>query len=55
MDNILQQLGIDCIFSTLYDAQSDGKLDVFHKYLKPTLTKLCEVIIITGTNISTKY
>ena len=42
MDNNLQQLGIDHIFSALYHPQSNGKLEVFHKYLKPTLKKLCE-------------
>ena len=42
MDNILQQLGIDHIFSTPYHPQYNGKLEVFHKYLKPTLRKLCE-------------
>ena len=42
MDNVFQQPGIDCIFSALYHPQSNGKLDVFHKYLKPTLNKLCE-------------
>ena len=41
MDNVLQQLGIDCVFSTPYHPQSNGKLEVFHKYLKPTLKKLC--------------
>ena len=41
MDNVLLQLGIDCIFSTLYHPQSNRKLEVFHKYLKPTLKKLC--------------
>ena len=40
MDNVIQQLGIDCIFSTPYHPQSFGKLDVFHK---PTLKKLCEI------------
>ena len=38
----LQQLGIDRIFSAPYHPQSNGKLEVFHKYLKPTLRKLCE-------------
>ena len=38
----LQQLGIDRIFSAPYHPQSNGKLEVFHKYLKPTLNKLCE-------------
>ena len=42
MDNVLQQLGIDHIFSASYHLQSNGKLEVFHKYLKPTLKELCE-------------
>ena len=42
MDQVLQQLGIDRIFSALYHPQSNGKLEAFHKYLKPTLKKLCE-------------
>ena len=42
MDQVLQQLGIDHIFSAPYHPQSNGKLEVFHKYLKPTLKKLCE-------------
>ena len=42
MDQVLQQLGIDRIFSAPYHPQSNGKLEVFHKYLKPTLKKLCE-------------
>ena len=42
MDQVLQQLSIDCIFSAPYHPQSNGKLEVFHKYLKPTLKKLCE-------------
>ena len=42
MDQVLQQLGIDRIFSAQYHLQSNGKLEVFHKYLKPTLKKLCE-------------
>ena len=41
-DQVLQQLGIEHIFSTPYCPQSNGKLKVFHKYLKPTLKKLCE-------------
>ena len=35
-------LGINRIFYALYHPQSNGKLEVFHKYLKPTLKKLCE-------------
>ena len=42
MDQVLQQLGIDRFFSAPYHPQSDIKLEVFHKYLKPTLKKLCE-------------
>ena len=42
MDQVLQQLGIDRIFSAPYHPQSNGKLEVFHKYLKPTLKKLSE-------------
>ena len=42
MDQVLQQLGIDRIFSAPYHPLSNGKPEVFHKYLKPTLKKLCE-------------
>ena len=42
MNQVLQQLGIDRIFSAPYHPQSNGKLKVFYKYLKPTLKKLCE-------------
>ena len=42
MDQVLQQLGIDRIFSAPYHPQSNSKLEDFHKYLKPTLKKLCE-------------
>ena len=42
MDQVLQQLRTDCIFSAPYHPQSNRKLEVFHKYLKPTLKKLCE-------------
>ena len=42
MDQVLQQLGIDHIFSAPYNPQSNRKLKVFHKYLEPTLKKLCE-------------
>ena len=42
MEQVFQQPGIDCIFSTPYHPQINGKLEVFHKYLKPTLKKLCE-------------
>ena len=42
MDQVLQQLGIDRIFSAPYHPQSNGKSEVFHRYLKPTLKKLCE-------------
>ena len=42
MDQILKQLGIERILSAPYHPESNGKLEVFHKYLKPTLKKLCE-------------
>ena len=42
MDQVLQQLRVDLIFSTPYHPQSNGKLEVFHKYLKPTLKNLCK-------------
>ena len=42
MDQVLQQLGIDRLLSAPYHPQSISKLEVFHKYLKPTLKKLCE-------------
>ena len=40
MDQVLQQLGITHIFSAPSHSQSNEKLEVFHKYLKPTLMKL---------------
>ena len=40
MNQVLQQLGINRIFSAPYHPQSNRKLEVFHKYLKPTLKKL---------------
>ena len=55
MDQVLQQLGIDRIFSALYHPQGNGKLDVFHKYFKPTLKKLCKNDPAIWDNISTKY
>ena len=42
MDQVLKQLGINQIFSAPYHPQSNRKLEVFHKYLKPTLKKLYE-------------
>ena len=42
MDQFLQQLCIDSIFSAPYHPQSNGKLEAFHKYLKPTHKKLCK-------------
>ena len=42
MDHVLKQLGIERIFSAPYYLQSKGMLGVFHKYLKPTLKKLCK-------------
>ena len=42
MDQVLQQLGINRIFSAPYTHKVIANLKVFHKYLKPTLKKLCE-------------
>ena len=42
MDQVMKRLGIDRIFSTPYHSQSNGKIEVFQKYLKPTLKKLYE-------------
>ena len=42
LDQVLKWLGIERIFSAPYHPQSNGKLEVFQKYLKPTLKKLCE-------------
>ena len=39
--HILKQLGIERIFSEPYHLQSNGKLEVFHKYLKAIPKKLC--------------
>ena len=50
MDQVLKQLGIERIFSAPYHPQSNGKLEDFHKYLKPTLKKLCEKDPSTGIN-----
>ena len=42
MDQVLKQLGIERIFSAPYYPQSNGKLEVFQKHLKPTLKKVCK-------------
>ena len=42
INQVLQQLGIDRIFLAPYHPQSNDKLKVFYKCLKPTLKKLCE-------------
>ena len=42
IDEVLQQLGIDRIFFVPCHPQSNEKLEVLHKYLKPTLKKLCQ-------------
>ena len=55
MDQVLQQLGIDRIFSVPYYPQSNGKLEVFHKYLQPMLKKRCKKIPLTGTSIWIRY
>ena len=55
MDHVLKQLGIERIFSAPYHPQSNGKSDVFHKYLKPALKKLCEKDKSNWDNILTKF
>ena len=42
MDQVLKEVGIERIFSAPFHPQSNSKLEVFHKYLKPTLKKFCE-------------
>ena len=55
MDQVLQQLGINRIFSAPYHPQNNGKLEVFHKYLNLPLRNSVRKIQQIGTNISTKY
>ena len=38
---VRKDLGIERIFSAPYHPQSNGKLETFHKFLKPTLKKMC--------------
>ena len=40
-DKDMKDLGIERIFSAPYHPQSNGKLETFHKFLKPTLKKMC--------------
>ena len=40
-DKVMKDLGIKRIFSAPYHPQSNGKLETFHKFLKPTLKKMC--------------
>ena len=40
-DTVMKDLSIERIFSTPYHPQSNGKLETFHKFLKPTLKKMC--------------
>ena len=55
MDNVLQQLGIDYIFSAPNHQQSNGKLEVFTDTLNLSLRNSVERTWTTGTNTSTKY
>ena len=55
MDQVLQQLGIDRIFSEPYHSQSNDKLEVFHKYLKPTWKNFMKKVLLTGISILIKY
>ena len=40
-DRVTKDLGIERIFSAPYHPQSNGKLETFHKFLNPTLKKMC--------------
>ena len=40
-DKVTKDLGIEGIFSAPYHPQSNGKLETFHKFLKPILKKMC--------------
>ena len=40
-NRVTKDLGIERIFSAPYHPQSNGKLETFHKFLKPTLKKMC--------------
>ena len=40
-DRIVKDLSIKRIFSAPYHPQSNGKLETLHKFLKPTLKKMC--------------
>ena len=42
IDQVLKQLGIERVFYASYHPQSNGKVEVFHKYLKNTLKKFCK-------------
>ena len=42
LDQVLKQLHIERIFLAPYHLQRSGKLEGFHKYLKPTLKTFCE-------------
>ena len=42
MNQVLQELSIHHIFSAPFHPQSNGKVEVFHKYLNPTLKKFCK-------------
>ena len=55
MDQVLKQLGTERIFSAPYHPQSNNKLEVFHKYLKPTLKNSVKKTCQTGINILTKF
>ena len=55
MHQVLQKLGIDHIMSAPYHPQSNGKLEVFHKYLKPTLKTSTKRIQQIGISTSIKF
>ena len=55
MDQGFQQLGIDNTFSAPYHPQSNGKMEVLHKYLNLHLKNSAKRIQHIGTSISIKF
>ena len=55
MDQVLKQLGIERIFSTPYHPRSNEQLEIFHKYLKPTLKIYARRTHPTGISTSITF
>ena len=54
-DKVTKDLGIKRIFFAPYHPQSNGKLETFLKFLKPTLKKMCAETKIIGMTTLNKY